>query len=179
MAEYVTERQEDTQAARAQRKVRLYRIITLGITLIIAGGVIWFYLTASVASQKALREAKNVRMAMKMLAIEQYSTGGTIFDPKQKDGMIPGGAERLRALSEADGKVILTGWDKANSDALSFTYTKDQYVVVFNKYGESSDAKDEGEKETLLGGDEKNEEFAEDGGSWEVYLHIRVTKFGG
>ena len=106
------------------------------------------------ASKKALREAKDVRMAMKMLAIESYSNGTSLYDPKRVDGLIEGGAERLKQLSEADGQVILTGWDAKESDALSFRYIKGNYVVVFQKNAEADDL------------------------SWEIYLQLRVTDFG-
>ena len=70
-ARYNLEKEDDTAAARLNRRVRLYRIVSIGLVLIVGAAVIWFYTTASVASQKALRRAKDLRMAMKMLAIPQ------------------------------------------------------------------------------------------------------------
>ncbi len=150
---YNTENAEETLAARANRRLRLYRITAVGLVVLLCGFAAWFYLTASVASRKALREAKDVRMAMKMLAIESYSNGTSLYDPKRPDGLIKGGAERLAQLSEADGQVFLTGWDAKESDALSFRYVKGNYVVIFQNNTEDDDL------------------------SWEVYLQLRVTDF--
>ena len=155
MAEkFIMENAEDTLAVRTNRRLRLYRITAIGLVVLLCGFAVWFYLTAAVASKKALREAKDVRLAMKMLAIESYSSGKSIYDPKSPDGLTEGGAQRLRQLSEADGEIILTGWDAKESDAISFRYIKGNYVVHFQKSGDDGEA------------------------SWEVYLQLRVTDFG-
>ncbi len=167
MAEkFIMENAEDTLAARANRRLRLYRITAVGLVVLLCGFAAWFYLTASVASKKALREAKDVRMAMKMLAIESYSNGKSLYDPKSANGLVEGGAERLAQLSEADGQVILTGWDAKESDAISFRYIKGNYVVNFQKTGDT-------------GENGENGEAGYDGNvSWEVYLQLRLTGFG-
>ena len=152
-AYYNTERAEDTLAAKNNRRLRLYRIMAIGLIVLLMGFAIWFYLTASVASKKVLREAKDLRVAMKMLSIVTYSGGKSIYDPTSPDGMVQGVAEKLRQYSDTDGQLILTGWDKTENDALSFRYSNDNYVVIFQKYGEDSEP------------------------SWEVYLQLRVTDF--
>ena len=154
MAEkYNTERAEDTLAVRTARRLRLFWITAIGLIVLLAGLTIWFLANASASSKRVLREAKDVRTAMKMVAIESYSNGANIFDPSRPDGLVEGGAEKLASLSQADGDIVLTGWDKAESDALSFTYTKGNYTVFFKKNGEDGQP------------------------SWDVFLRLKVTDF--
>ncbi len=151
---YNIDRAEDTLASKVNRRLRLYRITAVSLVVLLAALAVWFYTTASVASKKALREAKDVRMAMSMLAIEVYSGGGDLFDPAAADGLAPGVAERLKELSGCDGDIVLTGWNKEERDARSFRYTSGNYVVFFQKNVEETES------------------------SWEVYLQLRVTDFG-
>ncbi|MCR4691594.1 MAG: hypothetical protein K5739_09645 [Lachnospiraceae bacterium] len=168
---YHAETIEDSPVERMNRRIRMQRIVMVGVMLILTGSVIWFYLTASVASQKALREAKDVRLAMRMIAIEKYSEGTSIYNPLAKDGLVPGVAEKVAKISGAEGRIILTGWDTVNNDANSFTYTKGNYVVFFNK----SAALD---PEGLIENDVQLEYSADmEKSQWEVYLQIRVTDF--
>ena len=162
---YSMEKEEDTQAQKAQRRLRLYRVLAAGLVLLLIFTLVWGYAKMSNGSRKALREAKDVRMALKMLAIELYSVGGTVYDPTTRDGLMKGGAQRLQQLSEADGEVILTGWDSVESDALSFTYTTGNYVVVFRR--------DAAVLENLPGEEDVNGDGM--GDEWEVYLQLRVT----
>lgn len=163
--QYSLEKETDTLAQKSSRRLRIYRILAIGLVLIALAAVVWFYTTATVASQKALRNAKDLRMAMKMMSIEQYSSGGSIFDPKQSDGLIQGGGERLAALSDAPGTVTLTGWDQNAGEPLSFTYKEGNYIVMFRKNAEQT---------TSAGNDAA---AADEDNQWEVYLYLRVTNF--
>ena len=171
--QYSLERAEDTLAQKTNRRLRLYRIMAVGLLLIFIAALVWFYTTASVASQKALRNAKDLRIAMKMAAIEAYSDGTSIYDPTREDGLSKGVRERLKELCEAPGEVTLTGWDKAESDAISFTYQEGSYIVMFRQ---SADAKNADEGAEAAGGSADGSGTQQDN-QWEVYLFLRVTDF--
>ena len=106
-------------------------------------------------------------MAMKMLAIEDYSSGGTIYDPSSSNGLKKGSQQRLAALCDAPGTLVLTGWDKTVGDALSFTYREGNYIVFFRLHPEV----EEGTVPTDMT-DEENEDA-----HWEIYLYLRVKDF--
>ncbi len=175
--QYNLEKAEDTPAQRAVGRLRVYRFVSIGLALILIAAGIWFCTSVSVASQRALRNAKSLRIALKMLAIEEYSNGGTVFDPSQPDGLIEGGAGKLSELSDAPGRLTLTGWDKVNSDALSFTYQEGNCIVFFRKETEDAALKESAPDETDGSDEPEDAAAARDNSEWEVYLYLRVTDF--
>ena len=82
-------------------------------------------------------------------------------------------------MSDAEGELILTGWDKSSNDPLSFTYQEGNYIVFFHKNATTIQANPlpamtenpMGETEAELTGEVSEED------SWEVYLYLRVTDF--
>ena len=111
------------------------------ITMIIAGVaviaavlcVVFFWFGINAKARSALREAKDIRIAMKMKAIEKYGFGGSVYNPSAVNGMSQGVEEEVLKMAEADGQIILQAWDKETREPTAFTYQKDRYIVLFNK----------------------------------------------
>ncbi|MCR4946484.1 MAG: hypothetical protein K5929_06005 [Lachnospiraceae bacterium] len=111
------------------------------ITMIIAGVaviavvlcVVFFWFGIKAKARTTLREAKDIRIAMKMKAIEKYGFGGAVYNPSAVNGMSQGIEEEILKMADADGQIILQAWDKEAREPSAFTYQKDRYIVLFNK----------------------------------------------
>ena len=151
MAEYLTETEDETRVARYQRSLRIHRIVFAAALVILLGIAVYSYASLSAASKQALREAKDVRMAMKLAAIESYADSVSFYMPTASDGLQEGAADKIKRLSKREGTVTLTAWDSKKNDPLSFTYRIGHYVVYFAKDTETDEDR------------------------WEVYYNLRVT----
>ncbi len=101
-------------------------------------GIVFFGLGINSGVRQAMREAKDVRIAMKMKAIEQYGLGGTMYQPMSKNGMAKGLEKEILDMAEADGEIILHAWDTENNEPASFTFYKDRYIVTFRQSDDGS-----------------------------------------
>ena len=163
------DKQENTPAERLARRYRFTLILFITLITLAIVACAWFYTSAAAGSRRALRNAKDLRTAMQMTSIELYQSGGSIFDPKQPDGLREGVKEKLQQLSDADGTLLLTGWDNQLGDALSFTYREGNYMVVFRKNTAVATTSAD------IGADPSVDPAGED--SWEVYLFVRVSDY--
>ncbi|MCR5635423.1 MAG: hypothetical protein K6F90_08915 [Lachnospiraceae bacterium] len=100
------------------------------IVIVFIAAVFFIWAGISTGSHNVLREARDVRVAFKLIGVERY--GDTpVYDPASPDGMAKGIAEKLENLSYADGSVKLLSWDDENDLPLAFTYSKGLYLVEY------------------------------------------------
>ncbi len=95
--------------------------------------VVFFCLRVNADARVALREAKDVNVALKMKAIEKYGLGGTVNSSTSMNGMSKGVEEEVLAMAHADGKITLQSWDEEAREPLAFTYQKDKFIILYNK----------------------------------------------
>ena len=100
--------------------------------------VVFFWFGINSGTRSAMREAKDIRIAMKMKAIEQYGLGGTLYQPIAKNGMTKGMEEELLKMADADGEIVLQAWDAENNDPAAFTFQKDRYIIIFKKQSDGT-----------------------------------------
>ena len=133
---------ENTIAENANGTQTGYRrqVITMIIAavLVTAGVlcVVFFWFKINTGAREALREAKDIRIAMKMKAIECYGLGGSVYSPASKNGIKDSMAEDILRMADAEGTIILQSWDSKADEPLAFTYQKDDYIVVFQETGD-------------------------------------------
>ena len=113
-------------------------LITAAVIVVVILCVVFFGLGINSGVRQAMREAKDVRIAMKMKAIEQYGLGGTMYQPMSKNGMAKGLEKEILDMAEADGEIILHAWDTENNEPASFTFYKDRYIVTFRQSDDGS-----------------------------------------
>lgn len=101
-------------------------------------GIVFFGLGINSGVRQAMREAKDVRIAMKMKAIEQYGLGGTMYQPMSKNGMAKGLEEEILNMADADGEIVLHAWDVENNEPAAFTFYKERYIVTFRQNEDGS-----------------------------------------
>ena len=95
--------------------------------------IVFFWLRINSGTRGAMREARDIRIAMKMKAIEQYGLGGTLYQAASRNGMAKGMEEDILKMADADGNIVLQAWDSVNNEPSAFTFQKDRYIIVFKQ----------------------------------------------
>ena len=114
-----------------RNRIRNYIFIILAILCVAFGCFTVFYLNTE--AKKALREAKNVKLAFQMLDIEYYGKGKNILDEKKRSGIRDDAMERIRSVIENEAEIQLTGYDKGNRVVTGFIYETKRVRVVYYK----------------------------------------------
>lgn len=116
-------------------------ITTLIVTAVIVTVVlcvVFFWFRINSGTRQAMREARDIRIAMKMKAIEQYGLGGTLYKPSVRNGMAKDMEEEILKMAEADGDIELQAWDSENNEPAAFTFYKDRYIIIFKTDSDGS-----------------------------------------
>lgn len=101
-----------------------------------------------------LGQAKNVEITLRMLSLDYYGQGISIFSPQKANGMTDEAEAKVREMAMVDGQVILLEWDSDRMRALNFLYTEGDYTVRFSY------------------------DVTEEQSSWDVYRSKKVLEFG-
>ena len=113
-------------------------LITAVVIVAVILGIVFFWFGINSGVRQAMREAKDIRIAMKMKAIEQYGLGGTLYQPTVRNGIAKDMEEEILKMAEADGDIELQAWDAENNEPSAFTYYKDRYIVIFKTESDGS-----------------------------------------
>lgn len=134
------------------RRRLLTTIVAAAVIIALALCVVFFWLGINSGARQALREARDIRIAFKMKAVEQYGIGDAVYRPSAKNGLVPGMEEQILELADADGEITLQSWDVSQNEASAFTFRKDRFFVVFK--------------------------LQEDGtGKWDCYYSVRLISY--
>ena len=123
-------------------KYRWIRIILTTLTVImlaivtVVPGVLRLMYRAD--SQVALGHAKSVRMALQVVATEQYGRREVLCDASQEGGIANGLYEEIITLSKAPGDFWILQTDETGYKVISFVYTEDEFTVWYQAKPESS-----------------------------------------
>ena len=147
--------QEGTVFERQSITGKLRRIIIPVIIFLVIMGIFFVWARISTGSHNILQEARDVRVAFKLIGVEYSGDSTRIYDPLAENGMVDGIAEKVENLSYADGTVKLLSWDTESDMPLAFTYSKGVYIVEYK----AIDGKDPG------------------AGEWNVYYAFRVLNY--
>lgn len=112
------------------------RIILIVSGILIIGGVVFTFFKVHVEADEALRNAKNVRMALRSADIEMYAVGKTIFNPSNKNGIEDGVDLKVESLIEPKGVYSITSYSSKAHELTGMTYREKNYVVYFTKNGD-------------------------------------------
>jgi flagellar basal body-associated protein FliL len=126
---------------RMRERMRQIKVILCVVIVVVLLGVpafAWFQISSG--AHVALREAKNVKLAMEMLDIEYYGQGTSIYDSTTSNGMKKGAEEEIYKLLEQEGDIVLQSYGKKNRTISAFTYTNDHYEVCYKKDASQEDA---------------------------------------
>ena len=111
------------------------------VLLLVVLAVLFAISRIHIKAHNVMQEARDIRVAMRLLNLECNASGKELYDPGTPDGMLKGMGKRVRDLSYADGDVILNGWDDEKGMPQSFTYKNGPYLVEYRALdgGEATD----------------------------------------
>ena len=109
-------------------------LIVLGVLIIVLSA--FFFFKVRIESKQALREAKNIRVALRTTDIEMYARETCIFDPSKPDGLADGVKYTVDNLMQPEGRYMITSYNYKKHELTGFTYQKGHYYVVFSKDGD-------------------------------------------
>jgi hypothetical protein len=115
-----------------KRRIRIIKIAVILVFLAIVGAFALKIIGIYSGGKAVMREAKDVRIGLRMVAVENYGTSNKVFDPSAANGLGEGIEMTVLAASDADGRINLLSWDDSANEPTAFIYEKDQYIVHFN-----------------------------------------------
>ncbi len=121
------------------------QIVNIIRFLLIAAAVVFILLAAffvfKVHSEGrfALREAKNIKLAMLTSDIEQYGVGKSIYMPERHNGLSDAAMLAIERYAGVDDGVTLLSYDRKSREVKMFTYRTPHYLVTYTYDGERED----------------------------------------
>ena len=79
----------------------------------------------------ALREAKNIRMALTTADIEMYGVGKSIYAPETHNGLTESAMAAVEKYAGVSDGVTLLSYDRESREVRMFTYKTDHYLVTY------------------------------------------------
>ena len=113
-------------------------VVTAAIIVAVILCVVFFWFRINSGVRQAMREAKDIRIAMKMKAIEQYGLGGVLYNSVARNGMADGMEDEILNMADADGDIVLQAWDVEKNEPSAFTFQKDRYIIIFKEDSDGS-----------------------------------------
>lgn len=111
------------------KRIRNFILIILLVFLL--GGIAFAVFYLNTEAKRALREAKNVKLAFQMLDIEFYGKGKSILDEKKRSGISDDAMERVKEVIVSEANIQLTNYDKGSREITGFIYETGHVRVVF------------------------------------------------
>lgn len=126
---------EGTQFYRRSKFAEVLRIILITVAIFAMLSVLsaWFIIDSG--ARHAYKEARDIRKALRSVGTEYYGEFSSIYDPTNPNGLAEGAAEKIAALSQRKGEVVLYEWDSKNNGPISFEYSTGLYRVIYNDTG--------------------------------------------
>ena len=115
-----------------RRMIRMAVIIGV-IVLAAACFIAFFIFNVHSKGRFALREAKNIRLALVATDIELYPAGNSIYAPERASGLAPGVMDSVKRLADVNGEVMLSMYDKNSREIIRLSYKTSDYLVTYDK----------------------------------------------
>ena len=116
---------------------KAFTLVELLVGVLIIGVSVFFFFKVRTESKAALREAKNIRMALRMADIEFYAQEKCVFNPNNYDGLEEGAKAKVEQIVQPEGTYRITSYNMRNHEITGMTYRVGNYNVIFSKEGEN------------------------------------------
>lgn len=103
-------------------------IIGIGFVIIVPSMV---YYDNQAQAGVCLREAKNIQLAMKILAVKYYGDDRNVYAPNTQYGMMEDTVNEIIDLSGAVGEITLVSWNSEERIPSKFYYLTNKFLVVY------------------------------------------------
>ena len=114
----------------------ILKVLLIVLLFLFLGFGLFIFFKVKGEGNQALREAKNIRMALVSADIEMYSVGKTIYDPSDKYGLADGVKEKVDSVIEPAGVYRILSYDRKNHEITGFIFQNEHYYVVYYKNDE-------------------------------------------
>lgn len=108
--------------------LKFFLILAVVVFVLLAG---FFVFKVHSEGRMALREAKNVRLALVTADIEMYGAGKTIYSPETATGLADGVMEAVERYSGVSEGVTLLSYDRETREVRMFTYKTPHYMITY------------------------------------------------
>ena len=108
--------------------LKFFLILAVAVFVLLAG---FFVFKVHSEGRMALREAKNVRLALVTADIEMYGAGKTIYSPETATGLADGVMEAVERYSGVSEGVTLLSYDRETREVRMFTYKTPHYMITY------------------------------------------------
>lgn len=124
---------EERSRRQTSKVIRLLLIAAAAVFILL---VAFFVFKVHSEGRFALRDAKNVRLAMMTSDIELYGVGKCIYAPEHMNGLAERTVADIERYAGVKDGVTLLSYDRKNREILKFTYKTSHYLVTFTYDGE-------------------------------------------
>ncbi len=108
--------------------LKFFLILAVAVFVLLAG---FFVFKVHSEGRMALREAKNVRLALVTADIEMYGAGKTIYSPETATGLADGVMAAVERYAGVREGVTLLSYDRENREVKMFTYKTPHYMITY------------------------------------------------
>ena len=120
---------------RHRRTIIRMTVIICIVVIAIACAVAFTLFRIHSQGRFALREGKNIRLALITTDIELYPAGATIYAPERAGGLAPGVLDNVKKFADVNGIVNLISYDRTKREIRQLTYNTGRYLVTFTSDG--------------------------------------------
>lgn len=115
---------------------KIIKVFCIIVAVLIIGAVAVFAVKLQIEGRNALREAKNIRLALRSADIEMYAKNMSIYNPQRKNGIEAGVKGKVEQIYVPEGTYAITSYNKSKHELTGMTYRKGHYIVTFVKTDE-------------------------------------------
>ena len=114
-----------------KNKIYRYYLVVIFATIVIIFSIVLHY-EYYVMSGRMLRDAKNIQLAMRMVAIEYMGNGDSMYVYGSPYGMNSDTIVDIKSLSGVnDGEITLVAWNTEDNVPAKIYFQKNNYLVVY------------------------------------------------
>ena len=112
---------------------KIAKIFAIVVVAFIVGAAVFLFFMIRANAKAALRNAKNVRVALQSADIEMYGEKKTIYNPYKPNGLEDTVDEKVNELMNVKGTYKITAYDSKNHELTGMTYREGNYIVTFTR----------------------------------------------
>lgn len=121
---------DKTKTRRALMK--LFKICLILVVVFIIGAVAFTFFKIDTDGRHALREAKNVKLALRSIDIEFYGEGKSVYDASSPNGLTKGAISKVREMMpDSKGDIKIISYNKKRREITGLIYSTGHFQILY------------------------------------------------
>ena len=116
---------------------KIFKFFIIIVAALIIGMVVFFAFKIHIDAKAALRDAKNIRLALRTADIEMYAKDKTVYNPSAADGIEVGVKAKVEQIVQSEGRYRITNYSYRTHEVTGMIYERGDYRVTFIKDGDN------------------------------------------